>query len=56
MPTKKAWMDSELMEEILRTLNRNCAARDRKIFLFIDNPPTYPEYFTDCFSRVKNVF
>ena len=53
---KKAWMDSELMEEILRTLNRKCAAEDRKILLFIDNAPSHPESFIDCFSHVKIVF
>ena len=53
---KKAWMDSELMEEILRTLNRKCAADDRKILLFIDNAPSHPESFIDCFSHVKVVF
>ena len=50
---KKAWMDSELMEEILRTLNRKCTAEDSKILLFIDNAPGHPESFTDCFSHVK---
>ena len=52
---KKAWMDSELMEEILRTLNRKCAADDRKILLFTDNAPSHPESFIDCFSHVKVV-
>ena len=53
---KKTWMDSELTEEILRTLNRKCAAEDRKILLFIDNAPSHPESFIDCFSHVKIVF
>ena len=53
---KKAWMDSELMEEILRTLNRRCAAEDRKILLFIDNAPNHPESFSDCFSHVEIAF
>ena len=49
-------MDSELMEEILRTLNRKCAAEDRKILLFIDNAPSHPESYSDCFSHVQIVF
>ena len=49
---EKAWMDSELMEEILRTINRKYAAEDRKILLFIDNAPSHPESFSDCFSHV----
>ena len=53
---KKAWMDSELMEEILRTLNRKCVAEDRKILLFIDNAPSRPESFSDSFSHVQIVF
>ena len=44
------------MEEILRTLNKKCAAEDRKILLFIDNAPSHPESFTDCFSHVKIFF
>ena len=53
---KKARMDSELMEEILRTLNRKCPAEDCKILLFIDNAPSNPESFIDCFSHVKIMF
>ena len=53
---KKTWMDSELMEEILRTLHRKCAAEDRKILLFIDNAPSYPDSFSDCFSHVQIIF
>ena len=49
-------MNSELMEEILRTLNRKCAAEDRKILFFIDNAPSHSESFIDCFSHVKIVF
>ena len=54
--TKKAWMDSELMEEILRTLNRKCAVDYRKVLLFIDNAPSHPESFSDCFLHVQIVF
>ena len=44
------------MEEILRTLNRKCAAGGWKILTFIDNAPSHPELFIDCFSHVKIVF
>ena len=53
---KKAWMNSELIEEILRTLNKKCAAEDRKILLFIDNAQSHPESFIYCFSHVKIAF
>ena len=53
---KKAWTDSELMEEILRTLNKKCAAENHKILSFIDNAPSHPESFIDCFANVKIVF
>ena len=43
------------MEEILRTLNRKRAAEDCKILLFIDNAPSDPESFIDCFFHVKIV-
>ena len=43
---KKAWMDSELME----------AEEDRKILLFIDNAPSHPDSFSDCFYHVQIVF
>ena len=44
------------MEKLLGTLNRKCAAEDYKMLLFIDNAPSHPESFTDCFSHVKIVF
>ena len=53
---QKPWVNSELMEEILRTLNRKCAADNQKILLFIDNTPSHPESFIDFFSHVKIVF
>ena len=53
---KKTWMNSELIEEILRTLNRKCVAEDCKILLFIDNAPSHPGSYFDCFSHVKIVF
>ena len=49
-------MDSELMEEILRTLNRKCEAEDRKILFFIDNAPSHPESYIDCFFFLKIAF
>ena len=53
---KKVWMDSELMEDILRTLDIKCTADNQKVLFFIDNAPSQPESFIDCFSNVKIFF
>ena len=47
---KPGWIQS------LRTLNRKCAVEDCKILLFIDNAPSHPESFSDCFSPAQIVF
>ena len=49
-------MNSELIEETLKTLNRRCTVDNRKILLFIDNTPIHPQYFIVCFSHLKVVF
>ena len=49
-------MDSVLMEEFLRTLNRKCPADNWKILLFTDHPLSHSESFTDRSSQIKIVF
>ena len=53
---KKAWMDSRLMEEILRTLNKKRLADNQKILFFTDNAPSHPEFFIDFFFYGKTDF
>ena len=40
-------MDSEPVEEILRSLKKKCTADDREILFFIDDAPSHAKYFLD---------
>ena len=50
---KKAWMDSELMQSILRRLNRRFVAEKRNILLFMYNAPCHPPDLVGMFSNIK---
>ena len=39
----KAWMNSSIMEDWLKKLNRKMRAQKRKFLLFLDNAPSHPE-------------
>lgn len=53
---KKAWMTTEIFEEILSRLNRRMQYEDRRIILFVDNATCHPHSFVDCFSNIKLAF
>ena len=53
---KKAWMNSDLMTDILVALNRRLQLKQRKIMLFMDNTPCYPASLQDKFSNINIVF
>ena len=40
---EKAWMRTEIMEDVLRLLNRKVQLERWKIILFLNNVPCYPE-------------
>ena len=52
----KAWMEAEILEEILRKLNGRLRRENRKIILFLDNAPCHPEDLDEKFTRIKIVF
>ena len=52
----KAWMTSEIFEEILLRLNQQMKRKDRHITLFLDNAPCHPYALIDHFSNIKMAF
>ena len=52
----KAWMSSEIMEDILRKLNKRLVREKRKILLFLDNATPHDPEFVGQFSNIKIVF
>ena len=53
---KKAWMTSEIFEEILAQLNRRMKRQNRNIILFLDNAPCHPPLPSGHFSNIKLAF
>ena len=53
---KKAWMTSEIFEEIVHQLNRRMKHQNCKIILFIDNAPCHPPLPSDHFTNIKLAF
>lgn len=52
----KAWMESDILTEILRKLNARLRREKRTIVLLMDNAPCHPEDLNDKFSQIKIVF
>ena len=50
---EKAWMRSEIMEDILRLLDRKVQLKRRKIILFLDNAACHPETLQNNFKNIK---
>ena len=53
---EKAWMRTEIMEDALRLLDRKVQLGHRKIILFLDNAPCYPETLQNNLKNIKLVF
>ena len=52
----KAWMPSEIMEDVLKKLNKRLVKEKRRILLLLDNAiPHYPE-FVGKISNIKVIF
>ena len=54
--SSKAWMTSEIFEEILLRLDQRMKREDRHILLFLDNTPCHPNALIDHFSNIKMAF
>ena len=52
---EKVWMRTELMGSV-RLLDCKVQLEHRKIILFLDNPPCYPETFQYNFKNIKLIF
>lgn len=53
---KKAWMNSDLMTDILTSINRRLQLKQRQITLFMDNDPCHPAGLKDKLSNINIVF
>lgn len=51
---KKAWMNSYIYSDFLKSLNRIMKAKKRNILLFVDNAPSHPK--DQSLSHIKIVF
>ena len=54
--SSKAWMTSEIFEEIILRLDRRMKREDRHILLFLDNATCHPNALIDRFSNIKMAF
>ena len=52
----KTWMQVEIMENILETLNHQMVKEGRNVILFLDNATVHPTSLVDKFSNIKIVF
>ena len=53
---KKAWMNSDIMAEILTTFDNRMKRKGRKILLFLDNAPCHPPTLQDHLSNITLKF
>ena len=53
---KKVWMNSDVMTDILTSLNRRLQLKQGKIMLFVDNDPCHPAGLQDKLSKINIVF
>ena len=52
----KSWMQVEIMEKVLETMNRQMVKEERNVILFLDNATLHPTSLVDKFSNIKVVF
>ena len=52
----KVWMITEIMTSVLGKINRQMEVAKRKIILFMDNAPYYPESLSGRYSNIKVEF
>ena len=52
----KSWMEAEIMETVLKTLNQQMVKEERNVILFLDNATVHPTSLVDKFSNIKVVF
>ena len=52
----KSWIQVEIMEKILATLNNQMIKEKRNVVLFLDNATVHPPSLIDKFSNIKIIF
>ena len=52
----KAWMNTEVMSDILTTLNKQLVKQGRNKLLFVDNVSSHDPALKDRFSSIKIIF
>lgn len=53
---QKAWMNTEIMKEVLARLNEKLKREKRNILLLMDNAPCHPPSIADTFSNITIKF
>ncbi len=53
---KKAWMNMDVMNDVVAKLNKKMVREKRKIILFMDNVSSHSPDLKDLFSNVKVIF
>ena len=56
LSNEKACMKTEIMEDVLRLLDRIVKLERRKIILFLDNAPCHPEALQNNLKNIKLIF
>ena len=54
--TKKAWMNSEIMSDVLKRLGHIMKMQNRNVVLFLDNATSHQESIEKNLSNIKLVF
>ena len=54
--SKKAWMTTEIMIQVLTALDRKLDVESRKVLLFLYNAPSQPETLQGNLKNIKLVF
>ena len=52
----KAWMDFNILDNVLSKLNRKLAQEQRNVILFLDNAPCHPSDMKGKYNHIKIVF
>ena len=53
---EKAWMKTEIMEDVLRFFDRKVQLEGRMIILFLDNTPCHSETLENNLKDIKLIF
>ena len=53
---EKAWMNSKIMETILKKLNQRMKSEGRNVILFLDNAQSNPEKIQAHLTKIKLIF